>query len=139
MKELKINDEGLTVTGLQVERYIQLIEREKELYRLKTEIASCAKVDTKEIDEKEKAYREEKRKIDDKFWNGTKMTEEEREKLFKLEKEWYEEMDRPKIIISRNKVDELILKYIGYGMKTTERRRYGFEDGAPAKSRVKIE
>ena len=133
-------DRGVTVTGLTVERYNELRQKEKQLNDLIKRIATCATIKTDAIDAKERKYRELRRKYADREFNeGIKQTEQEWEELEKLEKAWLDEKESPRVTIDENKVAKLILEYAACGMREQERENYGFYDGLPDGAKVKIE
>lgn len=133
-------DSGVTVTGLTVARYNELRQTEKQLNDLVKRIAACAKVNTDAIDAKEHKYRELRRKYNGlELYERKEPTEQEREELEKLENAWLDEKESPRVTIDGNKVAKLILEYAACGMKEQERERYGFYDGLPEGTKVKIE
>lgn len=144
MRDRPAADPGssITVNGLTVTRYLELKQTEKDLRSLINRIAACAKINTTEIDRKEEKYRKRRREI-----TGNTLldmrdkipTEKERAELEKLENEWLDEQESPRVTIDGNKVAKLILEYAACGMKEQERERYGFYDGLPEGAKVKIE
>lgn len=135
-------DSSITVNNLTVTRYLELKQAEKDLRNLIKRIAACAKINTTEIDRKEEKYRKRRREINGKTLTDmrvTILTEQERAELEKLENEWLDEQERPHVTIDGNKVTKLILEYAACGMNENDREHYGFCDGLPDGTKVKIE
>lgn len=133
-------DANITVTGLTVDRYLELKQAEKQLRDLTKRIAACATVNTDAIAVKERAYRNLSRHYTARGLNeGIKQTDQERKELEKLYEEWTNEKESPRVTIDGNKVTKLILEYAACGMDEQERERYGFDDGLPDSAKVKIE
>lgn len=129
-------DASITVTGLTVDRYLELKQAEKQLRDLIKQIAACATVNTDAIDAKEQKYREYRQKVTGLSRYDKPLTDQEREKLEELKNAWLDEKESPRVTIDGNKVTKLILEYAAYGMYE---ERYGFYDGLPDSAKVKIE
>lgn len=132
-------DASITVTGLTVDRYLELKQAEKDLHSLMKRIAACAKINTAEIDRKEEKYRKRRQEIKSLARYAEPPTEQEREELEKLENEWLDAQESPRVTVDGNKVAELILEYAACGMSEKDREHYGFCDGLPDGAKVKIE
>lgn len=132
-------DANITVTGLTVDRYLELKRAEKQLRDLIKRIAACATVNTDAIGAKESKYRKlSMRYAAREFNEGIKQTDQEREELEKLYKEWIDERESPHVTIDGKKATKLILEYADRGMDEGEREKYGFCDGLPDSAKVKI-
>lgn len=132
-------DANITVTGLTVDRYLELKQAEKQLRDLISRIAACATINTDAIDKKEQKYREYRRKITGLDRYDKPLTDQECEKLEELKNAWLDEQEKPNVTIDGNKVTKLILEYAAYGMSEQEQERHGFCDGLPDGAKVKIE
>lgn len=132
-------DASITVTGLTVDRYLELKQEENQLYDLIKRIAACATVNTDTIDKKEHKYREYRQEVMGLRRYDKPLTDQEREKLEELENAWLDEKERPCVTIDGNKVTKLILKYAACGMNANDRERCGYYDGLPDSAKVKIE
>ena len=146
MPKVKDQQQGieskLTVNGLPLTEYERLRESDRELKKLKKQIAACATVNTEAIEEKERKYREFKTKalgtLKDRI-NGKQPTEEDRKQLQKLENEFYEEEEKPQVSIDGNKITEIVMRFAAGGLEKSFRERHGYEKMLPKDSRVKIE
>lgn len=132
-------DANITVTGLTVERYLELKRAEKQLCDLIKRIAACATVNTDVIDKKEWKYREYRQKVTGLDRYNKPLTDQERKKLDELENAWLDEMENPHVTIDGNKTTKLILEYAACGMDERQRERYEFCDGLPDGAKVKME
>lgn len=132
-------DSSITVNGLTVTRYLELKRAEKDLHRLINKIAACATINTDTIDTKESKYRKRRQEIMSLNRYAEPPTEQEREELEKLKNAWLDERESPRVTIDGNKVTKLILEYAADGMSEKKREYYGFCDGLPDGTKVKIE
>lgn len=132
-------DASITVTGLTVDRYLELKQAEKQLHDLMKRIALCATVNTDAIDTKERKYRDYRQKVAGLGRYDKPLTEQERAELEKLENAWLDEKESPRVTIDGNKATKLILEYAACGMTEQQKEKYGFWDGLPDSAKVKIE
>ena len=139
IKEQAQKEPVITVSGLTVERYNELRQKEAELNALIYRIASCAELNAEEIRKKEEKYREARRKKTEKeIETGERATPEEVEEIEKLENEWCDAIEQPKLKISKTKVEKLILDYAVRGMRKEDAEKFRYCDGLPKKTRIEI-
>ena len=135
-------DSNITVSGLPLSEYERLRALERDHLELMRELADCATIDTAAIEAKIGRYKDYKREASltfDEVMASKKMTEEQQEQLEKLCEEAVEAANTPQITIDGNKAAAVILRYAHISLTESERREYGYKNGLPESSRVKIE
>lgn len=133
---MKDAESGLTVSGLPLIEYERLRAADRELNELKKELAACSKIEITEIEKKEKKYREEKREVYSLERCHTVPEPEEIERIEKLGRAFYEEADKPQVVIDGNRATKIIMRYAIEGIPEEMKRRYGWQklpDGAKVK------
>lgn len=133
----------LTVNGLPLLEYERLRAADRELKKLKKELASCATVNIEELEEKERAYKEYRQKITgrtlEEAYKGKKPTAAQQKQLEKLEQAMNDAEDAPEVIIDGNRAVAVIMRYAADNIPQKQREYYAYEKGLPEGSRVKIE
>lgn len=133
----------LTVNGLPLTEYERLRAADRELKKLKKELASCATVNIEELEEKERKYEEYKQKITGRalgeVYKGKKPTETQQKQLDKLEQEMNDAEDAPEVIINGNRITAVVMRFAADNIPQKQREYYAYEKGLPEGSRVKIE
>lgn len=133
----------LTVNGLPLLEYERLHAADRELVRLKKELASCATVNLEELEEKERKYKEYKQKITggtlEEAYKRKKPTAAQQKQLDKLEQEMNDAEDAPEVTIDGNRIVAVVMRYAAGNIPQKQREYYAYEKGLPEGSRVKIE
>ena len=129
--------QGITLENVPLNQYMEFLAVAQDWKKVVTEIAECCEIGLYRISDakwKAKEYREKVMDV-----KGSQVTEAEQKEYQALLKNYAAAKKYPEMVIDGNKVIKLCMKYAHLGISKEAREYYGWSEGLPDTTKVRIE
>mgnify|MGYP004518231021 CR=1 FL=1 len=130
--------QGITLENVPLNQYMEFLAVAQDWKKVVAEIAECCEVDLSKIFEARNKADEYCQKVTAE--KGDQIVDTEQEKEYRALLQNYESAKKyPEMIIDGNKVIALCMKYAHLGVPKSVCKQYGWKEGLPDTTKVRIE
>lgn len=129
--------QGVTLKNVPLNHYMEFLAVSQDWGKIVTEIAECCEIGLYRINDAKWKVKEYREKVMDA--KGGQVTDAEQKEYQALLQNYAIAKKYPEMVIDGNKVIKLCMKYAHLGMSEEARKYYGWGEGLPDTTKVRIE